>query len=220
MSCGIYLDDPRGGYTCEACRLRIAWIREPYCRCCGAPFYGKLAEEGACPVCTGQRPAFEQCRSLFLFEATGARIVHALKYEDGLWLRDEIALLLREEGTWEAYFGDACIVPVPLHRKKHRRRGFNQAAVIAAAIQQAFPSTKVSDCLVRVRKTPTQTFLSREERIRNTHGAFKRVHEPASGRRIVVVDDVLTTGATLSAAVTALGEGSEGRISAFTLAHG
>ncbi|MEX0326533.1 MAG: ComF family protein [Puniceicoccaceae bacterium] len=146
--------------------------------------------------------------------------MHALKYESGLWLRDEIALLLREEGTWEAYFGEACLVPVPLHRKKHRKRGFNQAAIVAAAIQRAFPATMVADCLVRVRKTPTQTFLSREDRIRNTHGAFKRVREPAAGRRIVVVDDVLTTGATLSAAVTALGESGEGHISAFTLAHG
>ena len=146
--------------------------------------------------------------------------MHALKYEQGLWLRDEIALLLREEGVWEAWFGDACVVPVPLHRRKLRRRGFNQAAVIAAAVEHAFPATVAADCLIRVRKTPTQTFLSREERRRNTEGAFVCHKPPPPRRRFIVVDDVLTTGATLSAAVTALrAEGAED-ISAFTLAHG
>ena len=147
-------------------------------------------------------------------------MVHALKYEQGLWLQDEVTALLLQDTRWQHYFAGACLVPVPLHRGKERQRGYNQAAIIVEAIATAFPAVSIQPCLERIRKTPSQTFLSREQRKRNMRGAFTCRYSPSPHRRFVVVDDVLTTGATLNAAVTALRRDGATRISAFTLAHG
>jgi ComF family protein len=175
--------------------------------------------ERICGTCRAEPPAFKACRSLFLYRDAGARIVHALKYEQALWLRRELTLLLQEAAGWEAWFNKAVLVPVPLHPAKHRSRGYNQAELIAKAVQAAFPATRIDNCLRRIRRTPSQTFLSRVQRQRNMRGAFTCSMAPEA-RRIILVDDVLTTGATLNAAVVALNEAGAGDISAFTLAHG
>jgi len=163
---------------------------------------------------------FDRSRALFLYRGAGARIVHGLKYEGSQWLGKEIELLLREFPIWRQYFTDAQLVPVPLHKSKERQRGYNQAHVIARAINAALPQTTLCDCLQRVRKTPSQTFLTRDERRRNMKKAFECVSEPDSERKIIVIDDVLTTGATLNSAILALRKETKGPISAFTLAHG
>ncbi|MGC9451884.1 MAG: ComF family protein [Oceanipulchritudo sp.] len=141
-----------------------------------------------------------------------------LKYERGTWLRSEIRALLAGNG-WAVWFSGASLVPVPLHRAKLRARGYNQAEVIAAAIAQAFPGCRIRPVLSRVRRTPSQTFLTREQRLRNMKGAFRCTEAGGMGR-VILVDDVLTTGATLNAAAAALRRAGVRNISAFTLAHG
>jgi ComF family protein len=143
-----------------------------------------------------------------------------LKYEQGLWLQHEITALLKENSRWREYFEGASLIPVPLHPRKECHRGYNQAEIITRAIATAFPGISQASCLKRVRETPSQTFFSREERLKNMRGAFTCREAPPKGQRLVVVDDVLTTGATLNAAVSALKEGGGIHISAFTLSHG
>lgn len=220
VRCGALVMDPDLDFTCRECRGAYAFIHEPFCETCGTPFFGKIAGKRACPVCRQTPPAFEQARSLFLYRRTGARVVHALKYEGGVWLQAEIRALIQEDIAWSAFFAEAVLVPVPLHPRKLRSRGYNQARVIAEAIREAIPGTEIVDCLERVRATPSQTLLTREQRLSNMKGAFSCDSIPYPGRRIIVVDDVLTTGATLNAAVQAIRKRGLAGIWAFTLAHG
>jgi ComF family protein len=183
------------------------------------PMYGSVCGTGDCVNCREQPPVFDRCRSLFRYEGLGARIVHVLKYENGTWLRPEIQHLTQLDPRWDPYFTGSVLVPVPLHARKLRARGYNQAEVITAAISRAFPGTGLFRGLKRVRMTPSQTFLSREQRQRNMRDAFACRESPPHGP-LVLVDDVHTTGATLNAAAHALRQAGAANISAFTLAHG
>ncbi|NDV61712.1 ComF family protein [Puniceicoccales bacterium CK1056] len=221
VQCGRYLEEcGEVRFTCRACFEAYKFTKEPLCDQCGVPFYGKIAQSRKCAGCESAPPVFRQARSIFLYRDTGARVVHCLKYEKGSWLQPEITALVRADLRWKAYFEDAILVPVPLHFRKLQSRGYNQAEVIARAICEAVPSACINACLRRVRATPSQTFLSREQRKHNMSGAFSCVNPPEIMGRIIVVDDVLTTGATLNAAVQALNMVGLEDIYAFTLAHG
>lgn len=220
LQCGRLLEAGTTGYSCVACRAHYSLIREPQCRCCGVPFYGRLADGPLCRSCTDHPPHFARARSVFLYRGTGARLVHALKYEQGIYLQQEIAELLRADARWRDFFVNHVLVPVPLHPRKLRKRGYNQTEIIVQAIRAVVPEAGMCDCLKRIRMTPSQTFLSRSQRLKNMHGAFRCAYPPPAERSLMVVDDVLTTGATLNAAVAALEKAGATDVSAFTLAHG
>jgi competence protein ComFC len=220
LQCGCLLEPGTQGYACAACRARYAIIREPQCRCCGVPFYGHLLDGPICRSCTDSPPRFRQARSVFLYRGTGARLIHSLKYEQGIYLQQEISELLRGDARWRDFFVNSLLVPVPLHPRKFRKRGYNQAEIITQAIREVVPEAGICDCLKRIRMTPSQTFLSRSERLKNMRGAFRCASLPPGERSLLIVDDVLTTGATLNAAAAALEAAGATDICAFTLAHG
>ncbi|MBV8850603.1 MAG: ComF family protein [Methylobacteriaceae bacterium] len=193
---------------CSQCWGEMRFIERPYCERLGTPFAQDLRAPGLIsPEAMGDPPVFDRARAVVRYDDGPARrLVHRPKYSDRL----ELA---RPMGAWMARAGAEVlaeadiIVPVPLHRFRLISRRFNQAAALAHSVSQASAVPVDAQALVRVKQTPPQVGLSRPQRAGNVQGAF-RVPEEAKpkvyGTRIVLVDDVLTSGATANAASRAL----------------
>jgi ComF family protein len=167
-------------------------------------------------------PEFQEGRTLTLHRGAAASLVHALKYRNALYLAHDIRKLAETaEGVIEWITGTD-LVPVPLHQRKLRERGYNQSRWIATLLADLAPGTTVCDCLERIRDTDSQTALSRSARRRNVKNAFaaKKEVKIDPERRHILIDDVFTTGSTLNACARALRRCGAAQISVLTLAHG
>ncbi|WP_273843341.1 ComF family protein [Rubrobacter calidifluminis] len=193
---------------CRGCFERLPRISGPVCDRCGAP---SAHETPVCERCRGVDYAFERARSALVYEGVGREVVRALKYQACLEVAERLAAPLLEELA-EGRFD--MVVPVPLHRSRLRRRGFNQSWVIARALGRRI-NTPASDKLVVVRRTRDQVDLSGRARWANVRGAFG-VRGSVRGK-VLLVDDVFTTGATLSACSSALLEAGAERVCALSL---
>jgi ComF family protein len=187
-------------HLCGRCGRLLALIRAPLCPTCGHPFAGAVAEEGACPHCADLAPAFGSSRSAVLFRGAGRALLLELKYHRGRFVLGDLEEVFRRSPDLLAHVRDAVLVPVPLHPRKRRERGYNQGALVASALARAAGGrTRVEPILRREIDTPTQTVLDRRERAANLAGAFALAgsRRPDPGLRYVIVDDVFTTGSTL-----------------------
>lgn len=193
------------GALCPRCWSAMPFIERPYCERLGTPFEQDLGEGLLSPQATSDPPVFARARAVARFEDGPARkLVHRLKYSDR-------ADLARPIGRWMARAGadilaDAdLLAPVPLHPLRLWRRRFNQAAMLAREVSRATGTPCDVGALMRVKATLSQVGLSRAERAENVQGAFKAADGAAvKGRNVVLVDDVLTSGATANAASRAL----------------
>ena len=193
------------GALCPRCWSAMRFIERPYCERLGTPFEQDLGEGLISPQAMADPPVFARARAVARFEDGPARkLVHRLKYSD----RAELA---RPIGRWMARAGadilaDAdCLAPVPLHPLGLWRRRFNQAAMLAREVARATGKPCAVEALLRVKPTHSQVGLSRAQRAANVQGAFKVADGAAvKGVNVVLVDDVLTSGATANAASRAL----------------
>lgn len=203
----------------EALR-QIDFIREPYCHRCGYPFFHLGETPGKCPLCADWAPRFDACRSALLYRGPGKAVVQTLKYRNGLYLRKDICCLLGELEDLGEWLDDAVLIPVPLYAARRRERGYNQSEVLARCLARVCPRSSVAALLYRCRATPTQTHLSKEQRRANVRGAFALKNPLIDpGGNYVLIDDVMTTGATLDACAAVLKKAGARRVRAFTLAH-
>ena len=214
------------GGLCPTCWRAMRFIERPYCERLGTPFETDIAAQPGGRTLSAEAlanpPVFQRARAVARFEEGPARqLVHRLKYGD----RDELAGPM---GLWMARAGgellsDAdLLVPIPLHWTRLARRRFNQAAALARAIEKASAAPSDAGLLVRVKPTPPQVGLTRRLRAENIQGAFavpenRRIE--AEGRRIVLVDDVMTSGATLNAAARVLLRAGAQRVDALVFAR-
>lgn len=187
------------GFWCEDCLGELPWIRSPLCPCCGRPFFkSELASDHLCGECVLKTPPFAAARSAVQHAGFVRDRINQLKFGGQLHWAPPLAQLLEEAVRYLPDIEFDYIVPVPLHIRRLRQRGFNQAGLIARMLGKSLQSRVRFDVLIRRQWTEPQTRLSREERLRNVKRAFS-VAAPSEvvGRRILLIDDVFTTGTTL-----------------------
>jgi len=220
--CGEESATSAEGFIGSSCRANVKLIERPFCERCGLPFPGAISTSFECSNCRGLELHFSKARSAVLAEGMILELIHRYKYHRDLWLERFLAGLLVARAVpsllkeaWDV------IVPVPLHRLKQSEREFNQAERLARHLGEASQVPVEPGILKRVQPTRTQTRLTRRERVENVRKAFALSSlARLNGKRIVLVDDVFTTGATTSSCAKVLLEGGAAEVCVWTVARG
>ncbi|MEW6157513.1 MAG: ComF family protein [Verrucomicrobiota bacterium] len=213
------------GYVCGQCWSRqggIRFIQPPFCERCGLPYEGEITTKFECSNCREMQLYFRSARSAVAATGLVLDIIHRYKYNGALWFEPFLAdLLIRKAGAALRAESWDMIVPIPLHPVKKREREFNQAERLATCLGRALNWPVRTDLLARVQYTRTQTTLGRTERAANVQNAFAFIaKQKLEGQRIVLLDDVMTTGATSSACAKLLMENGSGPVCVWTVARG
>jgi len=208
-------------YLCDQCETKAVRIVAPFCQKCSEPFEGSITNTFACANCAHRTIYFDAAVAAYRGRGIVRQIIHEFKYGRQIHLRHLVARWLNsaldDERLRQSHFD--VIVPVPLHPARQRERGFNQASLLAELLS-AQTSIPVKPLLERTRYTTTQTALDRSERMENLHNAFRlRKNADVRGWRVLLVDDVLTTGSTLNECARILKRASAFSVHAATAAR-
>ena len=219
--CTEPLCDLEPGVICASCLALAKRIESPFCQRCSLPFAGQINDPFECGYC--QDIPFHFSRAVAACRAEGVvrDCIHRLKYNRELYylphLVDWLIAAGREHIDWTTI--DA-IVPVPLHPRKQRDREFNQAELLARDLSREFGKPLIGNGVRRVKETQTQTKLAAAERRVNLRAAFTAGRGQVAGLRLVLVDDVFTTGATLDSCASLLVDQGAAAVMALTVARG
>lgn len=219
LSCGAIADADAA--LCPQCWAKLAFLAPPCCQRCGLAFEFDLGPGAVCGPCAAAPPVYGRARAVLRYDDASKALLLALKHADrtegvpafGRWLARAGAELLEDAEV---------LVPVPLHWLRLFRRRYNQAALLALALARCSGVPVLPDALTRVRRTPSQGRMSPAQRRRNVAGAFKvaeRRRARVDGLRVLLLDDVLTTGATAEACARALLASGAAAVDVLTLAR-
>ncbi|MDB6122105.1 MAG: putative Competence protein [Pedosphaera sp.] len=219
--CAVERASASEGFVCVACWENVRFIKPPFCDRCGLPYEGDITTTFECQNCKEMDFHFRTARSAVVAAGLVLDVIHRYKYQRALWFEPFLAdLLIRQAGPLLIQEKWDRIVPVPLHSTKQREREFNQAENLAARLSRATGIQMNKNLLRRVEPTQTQTLLSRQERQANVRQAFAQNGKALNGERVVLVDDVFTTGATTSACARLLKSAGAGDVCVWTVARG
>ena len=210
-------------YMCESCMDQITWIDGARCKRCGVFMAGYGFEGLTCLKCRENDPCFLSGRCLFVLDRIGKKIIHEIKYQGVRDVLKDLPFWMERVPGVSDFIAGSYLVPVPLHRKKLMKRGFNQSQWIAQGLNKALEGKNVvADLLIRRRDTPSQTKFDRISRYENLKDAFAFKGEDSLDKKrpVTLVDDVYTTGATLDSCAQVLLEEGFDQISVFALGHG
>jgi ComF family protein len=199
LTCDGFVEAPR--QFCPSCFARTVFITDPSCVACGAALRQDVGLERICRPCRLAPPPWRQARAALRYDAQARRLVLPLKYHDRVDMADALATMMLRAGAALLREADV-LIPVPLHRGRLLSRRYNQAALLASAIGRLADRPTLQDALQRTRATRSLGELSAAARAGMVTGAFAvRPHraDRLAGRRVVLIDDVLTSGATCGA---------------------
>ena len=209
----------RQGFWCDKCLEQLLWIKSPLCPCCGRPFLkSSFPADHLCGECLLKAPPFSSARSAVQHSGLVRDRINQLKFGAKLYWVPPLAELLEKTVRGDRRITADYIIAVPLHTRRLRQRGFNQAALIAKALGRRISLPVRFDILSRSEWTEPQTRLSRQERLQNVKNAFLVIRpSEVKGCRILLVDDVYTTGTTLSECSKMLKKAGSAQVHALTV---
>jgi ComF family protein len=221
LTCDTPVAEP--GHFCAGCFTATHFITEPHCRRCGVPFAHALegGVERICPQCRDMPPPWGQARAALRYDIHSRRVILPLKHGDRTELARALAPMMARAGAVLLAEADL-LVPVPLHRRRLRARRYNQSALLAQQLHRLTELPVCVDALIRLRATPPLGTLSAEQRARAVDGVFALRPGRDSlirGRRILLIDDVLTSGATAGACARVLLAAGAARVDVLTAAR-
>jgi ComF family protein len=220
LGCGVMVEAQ--GRLCAACWRQLAFLGPPHCRLCGYPLPHALPEAPLCAICAVEPPAYDRARAALRYDEGSRGLILAFKHVDRTDTAPAFTTWLERAGA-DLLVDANLLAPVPLHRWRLLRRGYNQAAILARDLARRRGLPMTPDLIQRHRATASQQGLSGRARLDNVTSAVFRIHpwhrRRVAGARVVLVDDVMTTGATVGACAQVLRRAGAAQVDVLTLAR-
>jgi len=217
LFCGVPVGEAAAVAVCPGCEAQIQWVASPLCICCGMAFADRDGADRLCGDCQADPPPFAKARAAALYDGVVAQAITGFKFSRQLAFLPVMQHWLQRPLCLELAAAAELLAPVPLHPKRIKQRGFNQSLLLA----KAFPGAPLArEAVVRTRHTPPQVGLNPKQRRDNVKGAFA-VPAPAlvKGKTVLLVDDLLTTGATVKECARVLRRAGASRVEVLTVAR-
>lgn len=208
--------------VCSECLSKIESVSSPLCTSCGKPFMVETQEDHYCGECLTERRFYRKVRAVLFYEGEVMEAIHRFKYSSQIYHARPFGWLMYERGKEFMDFSEYdLIIPVPLHKKRLKKRGFNQAQLLAEEVSKYLNLSVEVFVLERRKETSSQVGLKKDERRRNVKNAFYVLnHEVIRKRKILLIDDVLSTTATVNECARALIRAGAEMVDVLALARG
>ncbi|MEK6734858.1 MAG: ComF family protein [Pseudomonadota bacterium] len=208
-------------FLCNECWSKINFITKPACAICSHPFEYEEDLDAICGYCIREKPTYDKAISILKYDELSKIFIHNFKYKDHLHYLDYITKLMINLGKEVIQQADI-IIPVPMHHYKLLKRGYNQAALLAIKIAESYPKLEyLPQLLIKKDNKSSQAGLTKEQRLKNIKNSFKienSLKNKIKGKKILLVDDVITTGATMSECCRILKQNGAEKLFVLTLA--